>query len=325
MGPGTYIAFRRHRRARRSAGLRGDPVPPEKTSPEIGEILEVLGSTSANPSGPESLSTVDRAYLRVMRRQYDQTTKIPAELVSEMAKATSLSQAAWIEARKNDDFRSFAPHLSRMLDFNKQIAACLDPSRKPYDVMLDQYEEGATEPQIAAVFGALRKDLVTLLDKIRGRPRSTTRPAPRVPTPAQAAASAYFMNVLSYDLSRGRLDVTAHPFTTTLGSSDVRITTRYVENYFPSSVFSTMHETGHALYELGIEPSPEYRRTSLSEASSMAIHESQSRLWENMVGRSIGFWIQHLASLKSMLSPVLNGDRTTRISTGRSTMVPGHR
>lgn len=280
----------------------------KRTSPEIAEILTALGSTSANPSGPETLPSIDRAYLRVTRRQYDQKTKIPAELVTEMAKATSLSQAAWIEARKNDDFKSFAPHLSRMLDYNKQIAACLAPERRPYDVLLDLFEEGATEAQIAGIFGALRSDLVALLDRIRGRPQiDDSFLHHECPTSAQQAASAYFMEVLSYDLSRGRLDVTAHPFTTTLGSSDVRITTRFVENYFPSSVFSTMHETGHALYELGIEPSPEYRRTSLSEASSMAIHESQSRLWENMVGRSMGFWVQHLASLRTTLAPVLNG------------------
>lgn len=279
-----------------------------RTSPEIAEILAALGSTSANPSGPETLPSIDRAYLRVMRRQYDQKTKIPAELVTEIAKATSLSQAAWIEARKNDDFKSFAPHLSRMLDYNKQIAACLAPERRPYDVLLDLFEEGATEAQIAGVFGALRSDLVALLDRIRGRSQiDDSFLHHECPTSAQQAASAYFMGVLSYDLSRGRLDVTAHPFTTTLGSSDVRITTRFVENYFPSSVFSTMHETGHALYEQGIEPSPEYRRTSLSEASSMAIHESQSRLWENMVGRSMGFWIQHLSSLRTTLAPVLNG------------------
>jgi len=278
------------------------------TSPEIGRILAELGSTAALPGGPESLPTIDRAYLRVLRRKYDQATRIPTELVSEMAKATSLSQAAWVEARKNNDFKAFAPHLATMLDFNKRIAACLDPGKKPYDVLLDQFEEGASEAQVAAVFSTLRTDLVQLLDKIRGRPQVDDSFLHRhCPAAAQARASEYFMKALGYDRSRGRLDTTAHPFTTTLGSSDIRITTRYVEEFFPSSVFSTIHESGHALYEMGIDPSPEYRRTSLAEASSMAIHESQSRLWENTVGRSLGFWLQHLPNLRQILSPVLDG------------------
>ncbi|PKL23606.1 MAG: carboxypeptidase [Spirochaetae bacterium HGW-Spirochaetae-3] len=278
------------------------------TSPEIGRILDDLGSTEGNPGGPESLPTIDRAYLRVLRRTYDQATKLPSELVSEIAKATSLSQAAWVEARKHDDFQAFAPHLSRMLEFNKRIAACLAPEKRPYDVLLDQYEEGSTEAQLTEVFGALRTDLVALLERIQGRPQIDDsflhRPCPAA---AQAEASAYFMKVLSFDSRRGRLDTTEHPFTTTLGDSDVRITTRYIEDYFPSSVFSTIHESGHALYEMGIDPSPEYRRTSLAEASSMAVHESQSRLWENTVGRSLGFWLQHLPRLKQTLAPVLDG------------------
>ncbi|MBU0929166.1 MAG: carboxypeptidase M32 [Spirochaetes bacterium] len=278
------------------------------TAPEIGDLLGALGSTGENPGGPESLPTIDRAYLRVLRRKYDQATKLPVELVSELAKATSLSQAAWAEARKNDDFKAFEPYLTKMLGYQKRVAACLAPDAKPYDTLLDQYEEGATEAQIASVFGALRTDLVLLLDKIRGRPQiDDSFLRRRSPVDGQAKASEYLMKVLSYDTSRGRLDTTAHPFTTTLGGSDVRITTRYDEDFFPSSVFSTIHETGHALYELGIDPSPEYRRTSLAEASSMAVHESQSRLWENTVGRSLGFWLQHLPMLKQTLSPVLDG------------------
>ena len=277
------------------------------SSPRIGELLAELGSTSANPEGGTGLRAIDRAYLRVMRRIHDQATKLPGELVSEMARATSLSQAAWAEARKANDFAAFAPHLERMLGFNKKVAACLDPHARPYDVLLDQYEEGGTEAGVASVFGTLRKDLVALLDKIRGRPQVDDSVLRRhCPAAAQARASSALLGILSYDPERGRLDTAAHPFTTTLGSSDVRITTRYLENFFPTGVFGTMHETGHALYELGIDPAPEYRRTSLAEASSMAIHESQSRLWENLVGRSLGFWRNHLAAIQKELSPVLD-------------------
>ena len=278
------------------------------SSPEIGELLSELESTSGDPEGGRSLRVIDRAYLRVMRRIHDQATKLPSQLVSEMARATSLSQAAWVGAKKDNDFAAFAPHLGRMLEFNKKVAACLDPHAKPYDVLLDQYEEGGTESGVAAVFGTLRSDLVALLDKIRGRPQvDDSFLHRRCPVAAQARVSSRLLGILSYDLGRGRLDTAAHPFTTTLGSSDVRITTRYLENFFPTGVFGTMHETGHALYELGIEVAPEYRRTSLSEASSMAIHESQSRLWENIVGRSLGFWRHNLGALQAELSPVLDG------------------
>lgn len=274
----------------------------KRTSPEIGQLLAALGSSSAEPSGPSSLPALDRAYLRVMRRQYDQATKLPTDLVAEIARTTSLAQAAWVDARKRSDFKSFEPHLSKVLGLNRKVAACLDPGKKPYDVLLDQYEEGSTEASTAAVFGALRPELVSLIDAIKGKPQvDDSRLKVRCPAAAQAKASEYLMGVLSYDLSRGRLDTTAHPFTTTLGGSDVRITTRYLEDFFPSSVFGTMHETGHALYELGIDPSAEYRRTSLAEASSMAIHESQSRLWENMVGRSIGFWSRQLPHVGTLL------------------------
>jgi len=280
----------------------------KRTSPEVGELLATLGSTTDNPAGDAGLADIDRAYLRVMRRAYDQATKLPVELVAEMAKATSLSQAAWVQAREKNDFPSFAPHLQKMIDFNQRIAACLDPRKKPYDVLLDLFEEGGTEDQVAGVFRALRDDLVVLLGKIRSRPQVDDSILRRTcPQSSQAEASRYLMKVLSYDLERGRLDTTAHPFTTTLGQSDVRITTRYLEDYFPSSLFSTIHETGHALYELGLDPSPDYRRTSLAEATSMAVHESQSRLWENMVGRSRGFWRNHLPAMAGMLSPALDG------------------
>lgn len=280
----------------------------KQTCPEIGELLAALGSTADNPGGDTSLSDIDRSYLRVMRRAYDQATKIPSAFVAELAKAISLSQAAWAKARADNDFKAFQPHLERMLEYNKRIAAFLDPSKRPYDVLLDRFEEGGTEAQVASVFTPLRTDLVRLLDKIRGRPQVDDACLRRFcPEASQAEASSYLMRILSYDMESGRLDKTAHPFTTSLGPKDVRITTHYCEVFFPSAAFSTIHETGHALYELGIDPAPEYRRTSLAQASSMAIHESQSRLWENMVGRSRGFWSNHLPEFRRMLGTALEG------------------
>lgn len=278
------------------------------TDPEIGRLLDGLGSSSANPEGDESLEPVERAYLRALRRAYDQATRLPADLVTDLARTTALSQAAWIEARSKNDFASFAPWLRRMLDFQRRKAACLGPDKPAYDVLLDLFEPGATETSVAAVFSGLRGELVRILGKIRSRPQVDDtflhRPCP---VERQEAVSRWLMDLLGYDRGRGRLDVSAHPFTQTLGADDVRITTRYLPDYLPSSLFSTIHETGHALYELGLAPPEAYLRTKLSEAASMAVHESQSRLWENMVGRSRSFWEPNYAKLHSLAGATLDG------------------
>ena len=282
-------------------------------SGEIGDLLSALGSTTEAPLGDPSLDDRERAYLRVLRRSYDRETKLPAELVAELARETSLSQAAWVEARSKDDFPAFAPFLERMVELKREQAACLSDGcarvgATRYDALLDLFEPGSSEASLTAIFTELRRDLVELLGKIGSRPQVDDSFLHR-PCPAsdQAAISEWLMERMSYDRSRGRLDTVAHPFTTTLGADDVRITTRYVEDYFPSSLFSTVHEAGHALYELGIDPGPEYARTMLHDAASMAVHESQSRMWENMVGRSRFFWAGNYRRLAELAGPALEG------------------
>jgi carboxypeptidase Taq len=278
------------------------------TAPRIGELLAALGSNDANPAGDPSLSAAERAYLRVLRRNYDRETKLPTPLVTELARATSLGQAAWAEAKAAGDFSRFEPHLEQIVALERRKAACLDSGKKAYDVLLDLYEPGNTEASVAAVFGALRAELVALLGKIEARPQVDDSILKRhCPEASQAAISDWLMGVLSYDRSRGRLDTTEHPFTTTLGADDVRITTHYLPDFLPSSVFSTIHETGHALYELGIAPGGGFSRTSLADPASMAIHESQSRLWENMIGRSRAFWKGNYARLAALSGGALDG------------------
>ncbi len=276
--------------------------------PEIGELLGKLGSSSAQSMGDASLPGVERAYLRALRRGYDRETKIPADLVTEFARETSLAQAAWAEARGKNDFPAFAPHLERIVELQKRRAAFLDPGKKAYDVFLDMYEPGNTEASVAAVFGRLRTDLVALLGRIRTRPQVDDSFLRRnCPVPRQAAISDWLMDLMAYDRERGRLDTVPHPFTTTLGADDVRITTRYLPDYFSSSLYSTAHEAGHALYELGIAPGEGFARTSLADAASMAIHESQSRMWENMVCRSSSFWKRNYPKLAELAGPALEG------------------
>ncbi len=172
----------------------------KRSSPEIGELLDKLGSTPGNPGGDDTLPEMDRAYLRVMRRAYDQATRLPSELVSELAKATSLSQAAWAKARAQNDYASFAPFLDTMLGLTRSVASCLDHTRKPYDVLLDRYEEGASYESVNAVFTPLKAELGVLMDKIASRPQVDDAVLHRqCPEAAQARASGHIMDILSYD------------------------------------------------------------------------------------------------------------------------------
>ncbi len=264
-------------------------------NPEIGELLATL-------EAKHDLSLDEKAYIRKMRRDYDIETKLPEAFVTEYAKSTSIAQAKWAEAKKDNDFKAFEPHLEKIVALSQELAGYLNPNARPYDVLLDLYEPGSTQESIAAVFSTMKAYLVDILDKIRARPQIEDRCVGRyVSCETQERISLYFMKVLHYEMDRGRLDVSAHPFTTSLGADDIRITTRYVEDYFPSSLFSTIHESGHALYDMGIDPNPEFRGTKLAGAVSMAVHESQSRLWENIVGRSRAFWERNFLALSALL------------------------
>jgi len=264
-------------------------------NPKVGELLNALEAEN-------DLSEDEKAYIRSVRRDYDRETKLPESFVTEYAKAASIAQATWAEAKRNNDFSAFQPHLEIMIELNKRRAAYLNPKAKPYDVLLDLYEPHSTQKSIEAVFSTMKSYLVEILNQIRSRPQIEDKCANRrVNESTQAKISTYFMNVLHYEKDRGRLDVSAHPFTTTLGSSDIRITTRYIEDYFPSSLFSTLHESGHALYEMGIDPNPAFRGTKLAEPICMSIHESQSRLWENIIGRSRMFWERNFSALSALL------------------------
>lgn len=303
----TYLPERAIEERSEQLALIGGMAHDKAVRPEVGELLATL-EAETGLDAKAGLDATEKAYLRVARREFDRETKLPSSLVTELARHTSLSQVAWVQARKDNDFAGFAPYLQKMIDLNLEMASVLDASSPPYDVLLDLYEYGSTEASIAAVFSTMRDDLVSLLGKIRERPQVEDSFLHRkVTAPSQAKMSDYFMGAIGFDKGRGRLDTTAHPFTTTLGRDDIRITTRFEENYFPSSIFSTIHEGGHALYEMGIDPHPDFRGTKLAEAVSMAVHESQSRMWENIVGRSSHFWKKHYPELTRMAEGALDG------------------
>lgn len=276
------------------------------TDAEIGILLERLGSVSDNPAGDETLAPVERDFLRVLRREYDRAVALPAELVTAQARDAGLSQAAWVRARAANDFSAFAPHLRTMIGHSKRKAECLGFAERPYDGLLDLFEPSMTESSIAAVFDPLRSRLASLVRRIAAKPQVDTSFLSRVfPVEAQDTFGRTVMKDLGFDLARGRLDLSAHPFTTTLGGDDVRITTRYSQTNIVSGLYSIIHETGHALYELGF--GDDLKSSLLAEGTSMGIHESQSRLWENVIGRSLSFWRGRFPALAAAFPTQLAG------------------
>lgn len=272
--------------------------------PRIGRLLHLLGSSSENPLGDERLPHGERCFLRAMRRDYDRKTKLPHSFVVEKARAEGLSQAAWVAARRKNDFSAFEPHLRTMVAYSKRKAEYWGFSNCQYDGLLDEYEPGMNIDRLEGLFSPLARGLTSLLKKIAARPQPDSEFLNRKYSIAdQKAFCDSIMDSLGYDRNRGRLDVSAHPFTTSLGSDDVRITTRYFPTNVLSGLFSVIHETGHALYELGFDSS--FKGTRLADGASMGIHESQSRLWENLIGRSRPFWLFFFPALKKAFSEAL--------------------
>lgn len=243
---------------------------------------QALAAAEADATAP--------ALTAAIRREFDRATKLPGELVAREAQASSLGKQAWADARKRSDFAAFAPHLETLLEIAREKADRWGYQAEAYDALLDTYERGATAAGIAALFDTLKPRLRELAAAAveRSIRRNATLPAGPYPIAAQQAFNAEVAASLGFDFKAGRIDTTAHPFCTTLGPRDVRLTTRYDESDFTSSLFGVMHEAGHGLYEQGL-PGSEFGLPS-GEAASLGIHESQSRLWENHVGRSRPFW-----------------------------------
>jgi carboxypeptidase Taq len=280
-------------------------------APETGRLLESLGSVSACPRGDEKLPPAERDFLRVMRRNYDREVKLPPDFVSAAARAGGLSQAAWVQARKADNFALFLPHLEKMLDLARQKARFWGygdsvSQSSVYDGLLDIYEPDMGAGAIGALFVPLRERLSSLLKKIKRCPGPDASFLDReFDTGAQNLFCRRLMDYLGFDRDRGRLDVSAHPFTATLGSSDIRITTRYDSKNILSGIFSVIHESGHAFYEMGFPPG--LRGSCLADGASMAVHESQSRFWENVIGRGRPFWTGLFPVLRSFFPSALGG------------------
>ncbi len=246
----------------------------------------------------------DARLIKVTQRMYDKATRTPPRHIAEFARATVVGQSAWEEAKSKSDFSIFQPHLQRLVELRQEYASFFAPFDHIYDPLLDDFEPGLKTSEVQAIFATLRQEQVELIKAI------SNRPAPRddflyleYPEQAQWDFGVDVITRFGYDWTHGRQDKSVHPFTSSLGFRDVRITTRVNPTRMATALFGTMHECGHALYELGYNPA--HRRLPLGSAASLAIHESQSRMWENLVGRSRPFWTFFYPRLQQAFSSQL--------------------
>lgn len=267
------------------------------TSPELGRLLEEL-------HGELDPATDDGALVRVALRDFRKATRLPGELVEATARATGLAEPAWAAARRDSDWRRFAPHLERVVELTRRMAEAYGFEDHPLDPLIDLHEPGMTRGRLASVFTELREALVPMVHAVAEQ--QDGREAPLHGSFDEAAQEAFGRDVagrFGYDWSRGRQDRAVHPFCAAMGRDDVRITTRFDRGFLPTALFSTLHEAGHAVYEQGV--SRAYARTPLAAGASTGVHESQSRLWENLVGRSRPFWRAFYPALREVFPEAL--------------------
>jgi carboxypeptidase Taq len=254
-------------------------------SAETGRLLE---RARAALDGDDPTSD-DTSLVRVATRRWEKARRVPIDLAAARAKAASLGQEAWRDARAQSDFAAFAPYLERNLELTRRYIDCFDGFDCPYDVLLDDYEPGMRTAAVDGLFGPLKAELVPLIATLvenSGRVDDSCLHGD-FPVESQRRLVDEAVRLMGYDPAAWRIDTAVHPFATSFGAQDVRITTRWEEDYFPAALFGAMHECGHGLYEAGIASS--LQRTPLGHAESLGLHESQSRLWENMVGRGRPF------------------------------------
>jgi len=255
------------------------------TSPEVGQLIEDLipYTSQFNPDSD------DARYVKVAARIRDKQVKVPPQWIAEFAQITTQAHQVWAKARAENDFASFQPLLERIMDLRRKYAGFFAPYDHIYDPLLDDFEPGLKTADVKAIFEALRPQQVALIKTISNRPQvDDAFLHQEFDEQKQWDFGVEVLTKMGYDWNRSRQDKTAHPFTSNFGSGDVRITTRVYPNYLNAALFGTLHEAGHASYELGVDP--RYDRGALASGASYAVHESQSRMFENLIGRSYPFW-----------------------------------
>ena len=281
-------------------GIMSGIIYEMETKPEIAELICYLEAHS------EELTPVQRRQVEVMRKSYDQMHKVPAEEYVEYSVLMNDAQSVWEKAKNENDFASFAPYLKKIVDFNRKFAGYYNPQMEPYDALLNEYEEGLNTGTLDAFFAQLRSTIVPLLEKVMRAPQiddSFLNSFCDIET--QRKFSDYLMEVLGLNRDYCGIAESEHPYTTNFNNKDVRITTHYHENNLTYSMYSVIHEGGHALYELGAED--RYNYTNLSGGVSMGFHESQSRFYENLIGRSRPFIHAVFPKIKEFFPKQLEG------------------
>ena len=287
------------------------------TSEQVGGLLDDL-APYAGQLDPDS---DDARLVKVVRRRYNKRTRVPAELVSEIARANSLANQAWQKARANSDFAIFQPELEHVIELRRRYSALFAPYDHPYDPLLDDFEPGMKTADVRAIFDALRPQQVALIQAIAARPQvDDTFLHQPFDEQKQWDFGVDVITRFGYDWQRGRQDRSPHPFTQGIGLDDARITTRFSSDFLNPALFGTLHEAGHALYCLGV--SPTLGRTTISNGASLAIHESQSRMWENLVGRSLPFWEYFYPRLQQTFPGQLDGVSLERFYKGINRVQP---
>ena len=272
----------------------------KSTSDKVGRLLEDLKQEF------EGSDSDDAALVRVAARNFDKTTRVPAEFVAEQAMVTTASFEAWVEAKRKSDFSIFRPHLEKVMDLVKKYVSYFPPADHPYDVLLDDYEPGMKTAEVKEIFDKVRPQQVKLIKTIRSTKQVKADFLHKKYNEKKVwDFSESIISKFGYDFSRGRQDKAAHPFETSFSVNDVRITNRFESDSPLATLFSGMHEAGHAMYEQGINPA--YERTPLANGVSSAVHESQSRMWENLVGRSLPFCEHFFPELKKAFPAQLDG------------------
>ncbi|HEX6020749.1 MAG TPA: carboxypeptidase M32 [Solirubrobacter sp.] len=260
------------------------------TDPALGRLLDALEPWAASVD-PDS---DDAALVRVLRRDHQKAVRVPTELAAEISGASAHAQQAWLQAREKGDFAHFAPALERILELQSRYIACFDGSGEyahPYDILLDDYEPGLTTAELQGLFARLQEELVPLVSAAAAAGEDGPVLPGSYPVEAQKRMADELLHAVGFNPEHWRVDASVHPFARSMAPTDVRLTTRWEEDDLSMAFYSCLHEFGHGLYEAQFDP--RHYRTTLAEATGLGVHESQSRLWENLVGRSRPFceWV----------------------------------
>lgn len=267
------------------------------TSKKLEKLL--LSLSEEIKSDPKGFTNHDRALIREMKRDYDLATKLPAKLVRELSKESSTGLEAWKHARNQNNFEIFSPRLTRMIELKREAAELLGYKDSPYDALLNEFEEGLTKSHVESVLGGLKIELEKRIPKLSEKTAKWNQHLfdQEYDSDKLWNLSLKLLEIIGFDLERGRQDKSTHPFTMGLNVDDVRLTTRIITNNPISTLMSSIHEGGHGMYEQGILP--ELTNTTIGYVNSLVVHESQSRYWENMVGKSQAFWEHFFPTLQS--------------------------